>query len=164
MIHQRVRDLEPSATLAINELSDALIANGQRVYKLGLGQSPFPVPEVVYQAIFRSLQSVWPWSGNEPLSMILGDGEIVFNIVSIGPEAITATVEAGDCLTSRKGITVRGIDIDLAPFSPKDERDLEFCLESSLEFSFHVPEFLLLFLSVECSFSFLVSQQESSLV
>ena len=44
-----VRTLKPSATLAINERSAELIASGQHVYRLGLGQSPFPVPpHVVY--------------------------------------------------------------------------------------------------------------------
>jgi aspartate aminotransferase len=47
----RVRDIRPSATLAIHELSDALIKEGRKVYRLGLGQSPFPVPPSVVQAL-----------------------------------------------------------------------------------------------------------------
>lgn len=43
--------LTPSATLAINERSNALIAEGRTIYKLGLGQSPFPVPTVVVEAL-----------------------------------------------------------------------------------------------------------------
>lgn len=43
--------LTPSATLAINERSNALIAEGRTIYKLGLGQSPFPVPPVVVDAL-----------------------------------------------------------------------------------------------------------------
>ena len=43
--------LTPSATLAINERSNALIAQGRTIYKLGLGQSPFPVPPVVVDAL-----------------------------------------------------------------------------------------------------------------
>lgn len=46
-----VRGLAPSATLAINELSNALIQQGKKVYKFGLGQSPFPVPESVVTAL-----------------------------------------------------------------------------------------------------------------
>lgn len=42
-----VRGLGPSATLAINELSAELIARGREVFRLGLGQSPFPVPQTV---------------------------------------------------------------------------------------------------------------------
>ena len=36
-----------SATLHINELSNKLKQQGKKVYKFGLGQSPFPVPKVV---------------------------------------------------------------------------------------------------------------------
>lgn len=36
---------KPSATLAINELSNKLIQQNKKVYKFGLGQSPFPVPK-----------------------------------------------------------------------------------------------------------------------
>ncbi len=46
-LNLNVRGLPLSATLEINELSNSLIAAGKQVYKLGLGQSPFPVPQVV---------------------------------------------------------------------------------------------------------------------
>ncbi len=50
-LNLNVRGLKPSATLAINERSAEMIAAGKQVYKLGLGQSPFPVPEQVVQAL-----------------------------------------------------------------------------------------------------------------
>jgi aspartate aminotransferase len=50
-LNPNVFGLTPSATLAINELSDELIAQGRKVYKLGLGQSPFPVPPGVVEAL-----------------------------------------------------------------------------------------------------------------
>jgi aspartate aminotransferase len=46
-----VRGLTESATLAINNQSNRLIREGKYVYRLGLGQSPFPVPEVVQEAL-----------------------------------------------------------------------------------------------------------------
>jgi len=46
-----VRGLKPSATLAINERSNALRREGKAVFKLGLGQSPFPVPDNVVNAL-----------------------------------------------------------------------------------------------------------------
>ncbi len=52
-LNLNVRGLRPSATVAINERSDALIAAGRTVYKLGLGQSPFPVPPSVVEALRR---------------------------------------------------------------------------------------------------------------
>ena len=41
----------PSATVAINDRSDELLVGGRDVCKLGLGQSPFPVPEPVVDAL-----------------------------------------------------------------------------------------------------------------
>lgn len=53
-LNLNVRGLAPSATLAINEKSNQLIQSGSEVYKLGLGQSPFPVPEPVVEALRRN--------------------------------------------------------------------------------------------------------------
>lgn len=50
-IHPTIRLIKPSATLAINELSHQLIAQGKKVYRLGFGQSPFPVQEEVVSAL-----------------------------------------------------------------------------------------------------------------
>lgn len=46
-LNLNVRGLKQSATLAINEKSAQLIKEGRQVYRLGLGQSPFPVPQPV---------------------------------------------------------------------------------------------------------------------
>jgi len=50
-INTNITSLKPSATLLINERSNALIAQGRTIYKLGFGQSPFPVPEIVVNAL-----------------------------------------------------------------------------------------------------------------
>jgi aspartate aminotransferase len=50
-LNLNVRGLTPSATLAINEKSQELQNSGMSIYRLGLGQSPFPVPERVVQAL-----------------------------------------------------------------------------------------------------------------
>ena len=44
-INLKVRGLGLSATLAINEKCNELKNKGRKIYKLGLGQSPFPVPQ-----------------------------------------------------------------------------------------------------------------------
>jgi len=46
-----VRGLGLSATLAINERSARLAAQGRTVCRLGLGQSPFPVPDIMQRAL-----------------------------------------------------------------------------------------------------------------
>jgi aspartate aminotransferase len=50
-LNLNVRGLKPSATLAINDRSNELLRQGVTIHKLGLGQSPFPVPEPVVQAL-----------------------------------------------------------------------------------------------------------------
>lgn len=50
-LNLQVRGLRPSATVSINERSNAMIAAGAQVYKLGLGQSPFPVPASVVESL-----------------------------------------------------------------------------------------------------------------
>ena len=50
-INTNITNLKPSATLVINERSNDLVAAGKKVYKLGFGQSPFPVPQVVVDAL-----------------------------------------------------------------------------------------------------------------
>ena len=50
-LNLNVRGLGNSATVAINDLSNQLRGEGREVYKLGLGQSPFPVPAHVVEAL-----------------------------------------------------------------------------------------------------------------
>ncbi len=53
-LNLNVRGLNQSATLLINERSNELIKQGKNVYKLGLGQSPFPVPQIVQEALQKN--------------------------------------------------------------------------------------------------------------
>ena len=50
-LNLNVRGLSPSATVAINERSDRLRREGRTIFKMGLGQSPFPVPGPVREAL-----------------------------------------------------------------------------------------------------------------
>jgi aspartate aminotransferase len=50
-LNLNVRGLPQSATLAISEQSNYLESKGKHVYKLGLGQSPFPVPGPVIESL-----------------------------------------------------------------------------------------------------------------
>jgi aspartate aminotransferase len=51
IIKKILTKLEPSATLAINEKSKKLIAQGKKIYRFGFGQSPFPVPEKIVSVL-----------------------------------------------------------------------------------------------------------------
>ena len=50
-LHPNIRDLTPSATIAMNERSQRLEQSGRHIYKLGFGQSPFPVPAPVVASL-----------------------------------------------------------------------------------------------------------------
>ncbi|MEM7198622.1 MAG: aminotransferase class I/II-fold pyridoxal phosphate-dependent enzyme [Planctomycetota bacterium] len=52
-LNLNVRGLSQSATLAVNERTKAMAAAGREVFRFGLGQSPFPIPEVVVEALRR---------------------------------------------------------------------------------------------------------------
>jgi len=50
-IKDKISQLKPSATLAINEESSRLEKIGKKIYKFGFGQSPFPIPENIVLAL-----------------------------------------------------------------------------------------------------------------
>jgi len=52
-IDLNVRAMKQSQTLAINELSQSLEREGKIVSKFGLGQSPFPVPDVMVKSLMK---------------------------------------------------------------------------------------------------------------
>ena len=56
-IKEKLINLKPSATLAINEKSKKLILKGKKVYRFGFGQSPFPVPEKIVSVLRRGRRS-----------------------------------------------------------------------------------------------------------
>lgn len=87
--------LRPSHTLAINELSQKLINEGKEIYKFGFGQSPFPVPKVVKDALivnafqkdYLPVQGLWALReaiANHTNSLIPGSS-FTHNNVVIGP-------------------------------------------------------------------------------
>ncbi len=50
-LNQNLAGLSTSATIAIQQLCRELIGQGKQIFRLGLGQSPFPVPEPVVRAL-----------------------------------------------------------------------------------------------------------------
>ncbi|OQR94573.1 aspartate aminotransferase [Achlya hypogyna] len=56
VINCKVRTMQTAASSAIDELSNEMVRAGRPVFKLGLGQSPFPVPD----CIVDELKSVEP--------------------------------------------------------------------------------------------------------
>jgi len=54
LIKKNLSNLEPSATLEINEKSKKLISKGKKIYRFGFGQSPFPVPEKIVSSLKKN--------------------------------------------------------------------------------------------------------------
>lgn len=53
-LNPNVAGIKPSATVAINDLSNELKQKGVKIFKLGLGQAPFPIPDPVVQALQKN--------------------------------------------------------------------------------------------------------------
>ena len=51
MLKNIVKDLEPSSTLKINEISKSLEERGKKIIKFGFGQSPFQIPADIVNAL-----------------------------------------------------------------------------------------------------------------
>ena len=50
-IKDTLKNIRTSSTLAINELSLKLQEDGKTIYKFGLGQSPFPIPDIIVKEL-----------------------------------------------------------------------------------------------------------------
>lgn len=89
-LNLNVRGLEPSATLAINEKSRRFMAEGREVFRLGLGQSPFPVPEEVAEALRRNAhqKDYLPVKGLMPLRESIARFNLRMHKVDDHPEDI----------------------------------------------------------------------------
>tara|TARA_A100001015_G_scaffold140715_1_gene156129 strand:- start:1439 stop:1921 length:483 start_codon:yes stop_codon:yes gene_type:complete len=53
-VKKKILKLKESSTLVINEKSKELISKGKKVYQFGFGQSPFPVPEKIIDALKKN--------------------------------------------------------------------------------------------------------------
>ena len=54
MIKDILKNLKPSSTLRINEISQALELEGKKVFKFGFGQSPFQIPDDVVDELKKA--------------------------------------------------------------------------------------------------------------
>lgn len=89
-----LQNLPQSATLAINQRSIALQQSGRKIYRFGLGQSPFPVPESVVEAlrVHASEKDYLPVEGLPALRQAVaqfhrhrGDASLEASGILIGP-------------------------------------------------------------------------------
>ena len=89
-LNLNIRGLKKSATLAINEKSRALQQAGKKIYRLGFGQSPFPVPEPVVQALRENAhqKDYLPVKGLLPLREAIAETYKRRQQLSVDPEDV----------------------------------------------------------------------------
>ena len=74
MFKKILKNLEPSSTLKINELSKELEKDGKEIFKFGFGQSPFAIPTTVVDALKdnASHNMYLPMQGLKNLREVIG--------------------------------------------------------------------------------------------
>lgn len=93
-----------------------------------------PVPEPTGSALLQGLRDLWQQRPGCRPAILFGDGDLIVEATGMGPHHLHARVVAGGTLFSKKGLTVRELDLDLDPFPGKDQRDLQFCLEQGVDY------------------------------
>lgn len=93
-----------------------------------------PVPEPVGSCLMAGLQRYLQANPGAEPTILFGDGDLLARAVQLLPTGVRCEVTAGGILGSKKGLTVREIDLDLDPFPPKDQRDLQFALAHGVDF------------------------------
>ncbi|WP_132057334.1 pyruvate kinase [Halorussus amylolyticus] len=67
-------------------------------------------------------------------TILLDDGRIETTVESVEGETVVAHVESGGDLSSRKGVNVPGVELDLDVVTEKDRGDLELAAEKAVDF------------------------------
>ena len=90
IIKDQIKNLKPSATLAINEESNKLKKAGKKIYKFGFGQSPFPIPDTIISALKNAANknTYLPMQGLEDLRIAIANDLNKTNGNSFKPEHI----------------------------------------------------------------------------
>ena len=90
MIKNKIKNLDLSATLKINEISENLEKEGKKIIKFGFGQSPFPVPDSIVEELKKNAhqKSYLPIQGLDDLREAISNYESKKKNRNISPEQI----------------------------------------------------------------------------
>ena len=90
MIKNKIKNLDLSATLKINEISKNLEKEGKKIIKFGFGQSPFPVPDSIVEELKKNAhqKSYLPIQGLDDLREAISNYESKKKNRNISPEQI----------------------------------------------------------------------------
>ncbi len=65
--------------------------------------------------------------------LLLDDGRLTLEVLSVGQDALTARVLVGGLLSAHKGINLPGVRLRIAGFTEKDQADLEFGIQHGVD-------------------------------
>ena len=90
MIKEKIKKLDLSATLKINELSKNLSLTGKDIIKFGFGQSPFKIPKIIVEELKKNAdqKSYLPIQGLLELRKSIANYETNKKKIKISPEQI----------------------------------------------------------------------------
>ncbi|MBI5609120.1 MAG: pyruvate kinase [Deltaproteobacteria bacterium] len=123
----------PCDPLPLSEGSSILLVSEAQTQVAG-DLPRVPVPEPVASLLYGGLQEFLADHPGDRPTILFGDGDLSVEVTGLTADGIQARVTAGGNLGSKKGLTVREIDLDLDPFPAKDQRDLQFCLAQGIDF------------------------------
>jgi pyruvate kinase len=66
--------------------------------------------------------------------VLMDDGKLELQVISVNDETVEAKVIIGGKLTSRKGVNLPGAELAVASFTEKDRADLEFGLQQKVDY------------------------------
>jgi len=66
--------------------------------------------------------------------ILLDDGRIEATVTGVDGEAVTATIDSGGDLQSRKGVNIPGVDLDIDLITPEDEQELKLAADKEADF------------------------------
>ena len=90
MIKNKIKNLNLSATLRINEISKKLLKEGKEIIKFGFGESPFPVPTKIVEELKKNAhqKNYLPIQGLENLRVSISKYESKKKNRNFSPEQI----------------------------------------------------------------------------
>ena len=107
--------------------SSAFLKNNQK-FELDLNPTPgdekrvfLPHPEI-YKSVKKNTR------------VLIDDGKLILNITKVSSEKITTEVINGGKISNMKGVNIPESFIKMSSLTKKDIKDLEFCLDLSLDY------------------------------
>lgn len=116
--------------IRVGELSAPLqLSKEEQVYLYATGTRPPAADGKLIPVDFRELFDSVQTSDR----LLLDDGRLTLEVVSVGDRALAARVLVGGLLTSHKGINLPGVRMRIAGFTEKDEDDLSFGISQAVD-------------------------------